>query len=186
MTIALKAAYLVLEPTQASEVPNSCLFIDADNGNILSQKSSTGTVGVIASSANANPLIKQMVAGEAFAAGKPLAIRPDGKVVLADSDDVTRKILIGWSQGVSLGNNSVVSVMGIGVSLIGVLNGLGFTSGDTIYMGETPGTYINNPSTGLTGENDVIYKLGIATGPSGLAQASATDLVACPTVITSY
>lgn len=185
MNAAIKAAYLALEPVDPADVPNGCLFLDATNGGILTQKSVTGVIGTIASSANSNPMIKQMVSGEAFPSGKPLAKRPDGKVVLADSDDSTRKVLIGWSMQASLGANSIISVMGIGVNLPGVLSGLGFVCGDVIYMGETPGAYTNNVAA-LTGQDDVIFKLGIADCPSGIAQSAATDLITSPDYITSY
>lgn len=184
-TSSIQAKYLVLEPASSSEVPNGCLFLDQGNGNILSQKSATGVVGVISSSANSNPMIKQMVSGETFPTGKPLAKRPDGKVVLADSDDPTRTTFIGWSMTASLAMNSVVSVMAIGVNLPGILSGLGFTPGDRVYMGEIPGTYTNNPD-GFTGSNDDVYQLGIADCPSGVAQNAATDLIASPRYVTSY
>lgn len=185
MTAALKAAFIVLEPAAQADVPNGCLFLDSGNGNLLSQKSATGVVGVLASSANSNPMIKQMVSGEAFPSGRPLAKRPDGKVVLADSDDNTRKVLIGWSMQASLGDGAIVSVMGIGVNLPGVLSGLGFICGQSIYMGETPGTYTNDPAA-FTGQDDEIYLLGIADCPTGVAQAAATDLIVSSRLITSY
>ena len=173
---AVKAAYLALEPVEPGDVPNGCLFLDITNSNALTQKSSNGTVGIIASSANNNPFMKQMVAGEAFPANKPLAKRADGKVVLADSQDATRTVLIGYSMAASLGNNSIVNVFCIGSNLSGVLSGLGFTPGQTIFLGEAQGTYTNNVAT-FTGNNDVYMKIGIADCAAGLASGLATDLI---------
>lgn len=184
-TAPLKAAYLVLEPVEPSSVPNGCLFLDITNNNILSQKALNGTTGTLASGASsANPFIKQMVAGEAFASSKPLAKRSDGKVVLADSQDVDRTVLIGYSMGASLGDGSSVNVLCIGNNVIGVLTGLGFTPGQTIFLGENLGEYTNDVST-FTGNNDVYMKVGIADCLSGVASSDATDLIVLTELVSS-
>ena len=175
---AIKATYILLEPTTPSSVPNGCLFLDSTNANVMTQKSATGDVGVIESSAASNPFVKSMVAGEAFAINKPLALLPTGKVVLADSDIPGRDVIIGHSIQSSGGDGAIINVLCIGANLAGVLTGLGFAPGDTIYMGESPGEYINDTAL-LTGNNDTIVKLGIADCATGIASASATDLILC-------
>ncbi len=181
---ALRSLYLVLDPVDPSLVPNGTIFIDSSNGNLLSQKSAVGVVSVLASASGSNPFLRQMVAGEAFAANKPLAIRPDGKVVLADSDGTNRTVFIGHSMQTSLGDGSVVSVLCVTATLGGAISGMGFTSGQNIYMGETAGTYTNNVSS-FSGANDTYVKVGIALPPPGVASAAATDLLIFTELIAS-
>jgi hypothetical protein len=172
---AIKVAYLVLAPSTPASVPNGSLFLDSTNGNVLTQKDFSGGVFPIAAGAS-NPFIRSMVAGEAFSTNKPLSIRPDGKVVLSDSDQTNRTQLIGHSLATSLGDGSVVNVLCISATLVGALNGLGFTSGQNIYMGEATGTYTNDVNT-FSGSNDTYIKVGIALPPGGSASAAATDLL---------
>lgn len=182
---AVKVPYMVLDPVTPSAVPNGSIFLDSTNGNALSQKNAAGTVGVLASSASTtNPFIKQMVAGEAFAANKPLAKRADGKVVLADSQDSGRTVLIGYSMGAALALNSVVNVLCVGSNIAGIISGMGFTPGQIIYVGETPGGFTNNVAS-FTGNNDVYMKVGIADSPAGVAQSAATDLIALTEFVSS-
>src|SRR5574337_989429 len=102
MTIGLKSKFIELEPADASQVPNGAIFIDANNGNKLTSKNSSGISGEITSGAGSNPLYKSMIAGETFASNKPLAKKPNGQVVLYDSDDPTRSVFIGFSTQAAL------------------------------------------------------------------------------------
>lgn len=173
---ALKALFLALEPTDPSNVPNGTIFLDSTNGNALSQKDYAGLVSVLAVALGSNPFLRSMVAGESFGANKPLALRNDGKIVMADSDSVTRQQIIGHSNQVSLGDNSIVQVICLSTVLPGALTGLGFISGQNIYLGETTGTYTNDIST-FSGDNDTYIKVGIALPPAGTSSSTATDLL---------
>jgi hypothetical protein len=128
---------------------------------------------------------KIAVAGEAFASGKPLAKDPTtGKVLLADSDGLNRQDFYGISASVSAGNGSLVTVITSGTNVAGILTGLGFIVGDEIFIGETPGIYVNGAGTDLfTGANDTLYKLGVADCAAGIAATAATDLILFPEII---
>lgn len=175
----IQVPYVILDPVPASQVPNGALFLDASNGNAATIKTTGGSDDVLNSSDTF--FIKSMIAGGAFVAGRPLSKRPDGKVVDADSDGIDTQNFIGYSRDISGGDGSTVSVLLAGANLIGVLTGLGFTTGDIIYLSETGG-YTNDPGS-FTGDDDTIVKLGIADSANGVASATAVDLIAITDVL---
>lgn len=183
MTIGHKTKFIQLEPVQSSEVPNGAIFIDVDNGNKLSSKSFSGVPGEISAGAGGNPLYKSMVAGETFAASKPLAKTANGQVVMYDSDDPNRNIFIGFSTQPALAVNSSVIVVCVGQSISGILTGLGFVPGEVVYAGEVPGTMAKFGD--LTLGNDTITQLGIADTAAGVTGINATDLIFFPQIIGS-
>ena len=173
---AIKAKYVILDPSDPLEVPNNSIFVDQANSSRLSVKDVNGNTSEIESSSGNDPFLKTMVAGESFNANVPLAKRKsDGKVVAADSDDMDRQVLIGNAEQESVGDSSLVRVRLIGPNLPGALTGKGFAAGDTIYVGEDK-EYINDISL-LTGDNDSIIEVGIADCSGGIASTVATDLI---------
>jgi hypothetical protein len=181
MTIGFKAKFIALEPVQSSEVPNGALFIDSDNGNKLTNKNSSGISGEVSSSASSNPLYKSMITAETFTSNKPLAKQADGRVVLYDSDDPARNIFIGFSTQASLAAGSAIVVVCVGQNIAGILTTLGFTPGEIVYAGETPGSLVKYSD--LTGGNDTVTQLGIADTAAGTTGINATDLIFTPQVI---
>lgn len=126
--------------------------------------------------------VKRMVAGEAFDAGVPLSKRPDGRVVQADSDGTDRQNFCGTAKEASLGVDDEVKVTLIGPNVAGALSSYSFTPGEEIFMGESPGVYVNTVAA-FSGENDSIFRLGIADCSEGVASGTATDLILFPEVI---
>lgn len=126
--------------------------------------------------------VKVMIAGEAFVAGVPLSKRPDGRVVQADSDGVDRQNFCGTAKEASLGVDDEVKVTLIGPNVEGALTSYSFLPGEEIFMGETPGVYINSVAA-FSGDNDSIFRLGIADCQEGIASATATDLILFPEVV---
>lgn len=125
---------------------------------------------------------KVMVAGEAFSAGVPLSKRPDGRVVQADSDGTDRQNFCGTAKEASLGVDDEVKVTLIGPNVAGALSSYSFTPGEEIFMGETPGVYVNTVAA-FSGDNDSIFRLGIADCAEGIASVTATDLILFPEVV---
>lgn len=112
--------------------------------------------------------------------GQPVAKTSLGELVLADSDNANQKRFVGialesWAAGES------PNVLLSGMNIKGILNGLGFAPGDEIFIGETAGTYTNNPGA-FTGSDDDIIKVGIADCEESVASSTATDLIMTSTV----
>lgn len=184
MNAGFKGKFIQLEPIDGALVPNGSIFLDANNGNKLTNKTTGGVPGEITSSGGSNPLSKSMIAGEAFAAGKPLAKKPNGQVVLYDSDDPNRNIFIGFSTQAAIAPGAAVIVTCIGQNIVGILTGLGFAPGDIVYAGENPGTLIKYSD--FTSANDTVTQVGIADVAGGITGVNATDLIFFPQVVTSF
>lgn len=180
MTQPILSKYIILEPQAPGSVPANALFLDSTNANALSFKSSSSITEPV-TSPGASIFIKQMEAGEAFTVNMPLSKRTDGKVVVGDADGVNGQKIIAYSLEASAGNGSLVNVLCLGANLVNAITGLGFTPGDNVFMGEN-GEYINN-IVNLTGNNDSIIILGIADCSSGVASATANDLVVFTKVV---
>lgn len=176
---AIQVPYVFLTPTNGAQVPNGALYLDQGNGDAPTFKTTGGSSEPV--SAGTNFFLKQMIAGAAIAVGKPLAKRPDGKVVEGDSDGVNSQIFIGISQGSASGDGDPIQVLLAGANLPGVLTGLGMTSGDIVYLSQDSG-YTNDGGS-FTGGDDTITKVGIADCGAGIASATATDLIAITEVL---
>jgi len=176
---AIEVPYVFLNPTDGAQVPNGALFLDSGNGDIPTFKTTGGSEQPVVNSASF--FLKAMVAGAAIAAGKPISKRPDGKVIEADSDGVNAQNFIGTSQGSAASDGDPITLLLAGANLAGVLTGLGFTTGDIIYLSETGG--YTNDGNSFTGGDDTIVKVGIADCGAGLASATATDLIAISEVL---
>jgi hypothetical protein len=181
MTIHFKAKSVVLEPTTAASVPNGALYLDTNNANALTVKSTSGVSSVIGAVPSAsNIFIKQMVAGMALSALQPVAKRNDGKIVAADSDAPTGQIFIGWVMAPTLMDGDLVNVLTVGANIVGAIIGGGFTSGDEIYLSETGG-YTSSDT--FTGGDDALIRVGIADCAAGIASGTAEDLIAFAEVV---
>lgn len=126
---------------------------------------------------------KDMVAGMAIAANKPVAKRNDGKIVLAGTSGADNKSVIGFSLASAAGDGSIISVLLIGSNLSGALIGSGIAVGASVYLSETGG-YVDTVA-GFAGSDDQIFKLGIADCGDGLASNIATDLIVFPELISA-
>lgn len=183
MTLAsVKCQFVVLEPVDPSGVPNGCLFLDSTNSNQATIKT-TGGVNDPVTSTGTSFFLKEMVAGAAISSGQPLSKRSDGKVVEADSDGTGTQTFIGYSQESADGDGSLLNVLLAGANLSGVLDGLGFSTGDLIYLSESGG-YTDDPDS-FTGGDDTIIKLGIADCAASIASSTAVDLIAITDVLIS-
>lgn len=122
------------------------------------------------------PQSKQMVngSGSPIAANVMVSKKSDGSIVVADSDSVDGQQPVGVTAE-SIANGSSGTVITFGPNIPGILTGLGFISGQTIYISETGG--LTNDSGSFTGLDDSVIKVGIADSGEGVASATATDLI---------
>lgn len=177
---SIKVAYVELVPVHPSEVPAGAMFLDQTNEGKVAFKDSGGGGGAISESGGGtNYFESAMIAGAAVRAKRPVAKRSDGKVVEADTDDVAGQSEIGFSLTAAAGDGAAVTVLTHGPRLAQALALMGFTSGEYVYMAETPGEYLKEADVAsFTGNNDLIRIVGVADCPVGTASGTATDLIA--------
>jgi len=169
------------DPMDASIVPNvdavHSIGSDIRRVNEIRGKTIIADVAIERTLVGDIKEIKVMVSGEValIPKGSPVAKYSDGKLYFADSDETEGKIFIGIAlEDIAIGASG--KVLCLGKNVPGVLTGLGFAPGDEIYIGESPGTYTNDPGS-LTGGDDDITRIGIADCSEGVVSALATDLV---------
>lgn len=119
---------------------------------------------------------KRWVMGEPCVKFQPLCKAPDGKGYKSGSDGENRQNVHAIALEDAVDEGSAIYVALVGYNLIGVLNGLGFTPGDKIFIGETPGSFVNDISS-FAGENDSIIWVGWADCSEGTASNQAADLL---------
>lgn len=170
---------VIFEPVIPGTVPNNSIFADSSN---LDQFTNKNTIGTPLPVQDPNVLFRKLMqSGGAIPPGKPVSKKPDGKIIVADSDAVAAQQVIGISIDDFPSNNSLGYIHLFAPNVAGVLTSLGFAPGDEIYLSEIGG-YINNAAS-YTGDNDSIIKIGVADCPAGVASATATDLIIFPSVI---
>jgi hypothetical protein len=172
-----KTSAVVLDPIPASTAPVGSLYNDSSNSNVFSNKTTTGDNQQIGASTEASLMVKlkKNMTGVAIAAYKRVALHTDGTMVLADSDNVSAMLDIGITID-PVNTGSFGRVLLNGANADGVLTGLGFTSGQAIFLSKTPGGLVNdvgsfNPAT------DTIMRVGIADCANNVASGTATDLI---------
>jgi hypothetical protein len=135
-----------------------------------------GNLGGGGGGGNPTPIIKQMQSAHdsIINAGVPLSKLPSGRIIPADSDALGAQSFCGIAA-------SQFSVSGLGdvylpgPNIIGAVSGLGFTVGGDVYLNENGG--YTQTTSGFSGNNDVILKIGFADCSAGSASSTATDLV---------
>lgn len=149
------------------------LFYKNDNGDVVQITSN----GLVAGTAGAPAFEKLMInnTGAPIAMNKPVSIKPDGSIVLADSDAVDTQEAIGITLE-AINDATAGRVALFGRNIAGALTGLGFAPGDSIFMDETAGAYTNS-TAGFTGDNDSIVRIGVAAAANGITSVNATDLI---------
>lgn len=120
---------------------------------------------------------KMMINGEGstITQNKPVSIKDDGSVCLADSDVTQRSRPIGFMKAAT-SNTIAGKVILFGRNLPGVLTGLGFAPGDDIFMSETAGMLTNDAGS-FSSNDDNIVRLGVACCADGVTGVLATDLI---------
>jgi hypothetical protein len=177
MSIPFKCNYVVVSPVDQATVPNNTLFVDSTMGNVFSVKNNSGSASTLGTTVGDNPFLKTMQSDGIFSAYVPIVKLTNGRVVLADANNINAESFCGYSMVASLAAGQSVNVMTIGPTVVGALTGLGFAPGDTIYINENGG-YTNDPGT-FTGGNDTLVKVGIADCTGGaVASPVADDLIA--------
>jgi hypothetical protein len=173
-----KTAYLVLEPAPASAAPTGSIFNDSSNSGAFTNKTIGGSTDQVGATSSADIMIKQKRnnSGAPIPAARRVAlVASGGSIVLADSDNLSANLDIGMSLDV-IPDGSYGRVLLNGANAAGALTGLGFTTGQNIYLSKTPGL-LTNSLAGFDPETDVIMRVGIADCATNTSSSTATDLI---------
>lgn len=173
----IKTSAVVLEPVTPASVPTGALFNDSTNSGAFTNKTTVGAVNPVGATSSADYLVKykKNMTGGTIPAYKRVALKTDGTIVLADSDNPTAMLDIGMSLD-AIDHNTFGRVLLNGASAPGALTGLGFSVGDSIFLSKTPGALINS-AAGFDPNTDTIMRVGIADCASNTEGTAATDLI---------
>lgn len=173
----IKTTHVVLEPTPAATSPAGSIFNDSSNANALTNRTTGGSIAQIGATSSADILIKRKrnMTGAPIPAARRVALLSNGNIVLADSDNLSAMLDIGMSLDV-IDNGNYGRVLLNGANAAGALTGLGYATGDHIYLSKTPGM-LTNSTSGFNPETDTIMRVGIADCADGDASSTATDLI---------
>src|SRR5436190_3379413 len=129
----IKTDAFILNPITPLQAPPGSVFIDVTNNNALSAKSMGGIVVPLGSTTD-TLFKRQMQAAGPIPARVPVSKRPDGKIIVADSDLIEGQQVVGYSLQAATTANALISVLLIGAVIEGALIGLGCTPGQTIFL----------------------------------------------------
>jgi hypothetical protein len=175
------AGKLWSDPVDASIIPNADIAQDIGSNSRRVKETHSQTVFandlvLVNSTGNIKPT-KIMISGHPaeIPALTPISKYSDGKIYPTDSDSITGKAYIGITlEAIPIGGSGKVLLTGHNIP--NCLSGLGFISGDDIFIGETPGSFTNDPST-FSGLDDDLIRVGIADCAESTASGIATDLI---------
>ena len=152
------------------------IYIDTPSGNVLTFRDYTSVDypllgGTVTSS---ELLLKRKKNGTLLTipVDTTVAVKDDGTIVPTDSDDPDAIQMIGTTtEAILAGDYGVILLIGANSS--NVLDGMGFTTGELIYLGSTPGSLTNDLAT-IVG---TVKVAGIADCPTDDFSSIATDLI---------
>lgn len=172
----VRGTSLVLPSTYPSAQPLGTLYVDGTNLNMLTFRTMAGAdLPIFGGSMTSSEVLNKRKRNSTLVTipvDKTVAVKTDGSICLADSDDPDAVNVIGTTKEAILPSTYGV-VQLIGPSAPNLLDGLGFNTGDIIYLGDTPGALTNDLGS-IVGAVKVV---GIADCPSDDASSIATDLI---------
>lgn len=167
---------IVFDPASQAGAAEGELYVDSTSGQ-LSVKgggSSTTPIGAAPSADQALNKVMENQSGSTIPLNALVAKLANGTIAQADSDGNAN--VIGIAQA-AIPNLSTGTVRLLGPNIAGVLTGLGFAPGQSVYMSETTGHYTTNINS-FTGSNDRLVRVGIADCAAGFASTTVVDLLA--------
>lgn len=173
----IRTSATVFEPITAASAPAGSIFNDSTNANAFTNKTTGGVVNPVGETSSADFLVKYKLnsTGSAISAYKRVALIPGGSIVLADSDNPSAMKDIGIAiEAINPGEYGRVLLNGANAA--GALTGLGFTTGENVYLSKTPGM-LTNTTVGFDPNVDTIMRVGTADCATNTASSAATDLI---------
>jgi len=182
-TARIRGSALSLDPQTPGSVPAGSVYFDSSNANALSQKDTNNTPVPLASASSSDRMVKVMqnLSGATIPAGKPVSKKANGSIAQADADGPTGTQTYCGITLAAINHNSTGQILLVGPNVAGVINGLNYAPGQTVFLSETGG-YANS-TAGFVGNSDSIIQIGIADCPGGNATSVATDIIMFPDVV---
>jgi hypothetical protein len=179
-----RSAALIFDPQDPANVPNGAIFMDASNTDAFTTKTTGGDEQQVSGTTqDILTKVKKNMTGTTIPINTSIALFSDGTIKIADADEVGTRIVIGVTLE-AIAHEAFGRILLIGPNAADVLIGSGFAPGDTIYMGKTPGTFINSVSS-FNLDTDTVVKVGYADCSGGIASPEATDLIMFSEVLSS-
>lgn len=167
---------LVLPTTYPAANPLGSLYTDSTNSNVLTFRDYSGAdLPIFGGSLTSSEIFtkrKKNATGSALPVDTTVALKTDGTIGLAESDVPTSTDVIGTTlEPIAPGAYGAIRL--IGPSAPNIVTGMGFTSGDTIYLGSTAGGLTND----LGSVVGTVRVVGIADCATDIQSSVATDLI---------
>jgi hypothetical protein len=180
----IRCPSLKMDPIAPGEAPLGSIYLDANNADALSTKT-TGGSQVVLNEAAQSIMIKRKrnMTGAQIGANKQISLKSNGSIILSDNDNPDAMRAIGFTLE-AIEDGAYGNVLLIGSNVAGAVAGMGFNSGDRVYLSNQPGELTNdidsfNPVT------DTIYRVGIADCASETQSETATDLIMMAEIIST-
>jgi len=172
----MRGKALVLPVSYPAANPLGSLYVDGTNLNELTFRTLAGAdLPIFGGAPTSSEVLNKHKLNSTLSTilvDKTIAVKTDGTICLADSDDPLATNVIGVTKEAIL-SGEYGTIQLIGPSAPNVIDGMGFATGELIYLGNTPGSLTND----LGSVVGAVKVVGIADCASDDASAIATDLI---------
>ena len=176
----MKGAALVLPTTYPAANPLGSIYTDNTNSNALTFRDYASVdIPIIGGTLTSSEIFtkrKKNGTGSLIPADTTVALKTDGTICLAESDVPTSTNVIGTTlEPIASGAYGAIRL--IGPAVPNIVLGMGFSSGDLIYLGSTEGALTNDLGSVI----GTVRVVGIADCETDTQSSVATDLILAST-----
>jgi hypothetical protein len=172
----MKGNALVLPTSYPAANPLGSLYTDSTNSNALTFRDYAGIdTPIFGGTLTPSEIFtkrKKNGTGSTLPVNTTVALKSDGTICLAESDVTSATTVLGTTlEPISSGTYGAIRL--VGSSNPNVVSGMGFTSGDIIYLGSTGGALTNDLGSVI----GTVRVVGIADCETDTQSSIATDLI---------
>jgi len=176
----MKGAALVLPTSYPAANPLGSIYTDDTNSNALTFRDYANVdIPIIGGTLTSSEIFtkrKLNGTGSLIPTNTTVALKTDGTICLAESDVASATMVIGTTLE-PIADGAYGAIRLVGSSNPNVVSGMGFTSGDIIYLGSTGGALTND----LGSVVGTVRVVGIADCETDIQSSVATDLILAST-----
>jgi len=176
----MKGAALVLPTSYPAANPLGSIYTDDTNSNALTFRDYANVdIPIIGGTLTSSEIFtkrKLNGTGSLIPTNTTVALKTDGTICLAESDVASATNAIGVTLE-PIAPSAYGAIRLIGSSAPNVVSGMGFSTGDTVYLGSTAGGLTNN----LGSVVGTVRVVGIADCATDIQSSVATDLILAST-----